>query len=214
MRISQQTPTLLTVKTGKRKRLFALGLFLLVAGLLIVSLLRIRPLSGTDLRPPRLIFQQEQTLEPESEIGKDATFRFAYQITKQTTSGLRPIIFLGVLGLIAGLTILLGPNRSDTVIFDKANKRLTLKQPRWFFRSEIETYPFEDIAEVRVERDRSSGTNNMNNYGVNLVLSHSQGTPLTNNYIHYKTVFPLSQSYRQDYQSSQTMVDTILNFIQ
>jgi hypothetical protein len=87
-----------------------------------------------------------------------------------------------------------------------------LKQPRWFFRSKIEMYPFHNISEVRVERDRASNRDKQN-FGVNLVLSHSEGVPLSRDFVHYKTVFPLSESYRYDYDSAQNVANSISAFM-
>jgi hypothetical protein len=113
---------------------------------------------------------------------------------------------------MVGLIILVGPYRSTKTTFDKSQQQVTLKQPRWFFRSKVEVYPFQNIAEVRVERDRFTRRKNRN-YGVSLVISHSEGAPLSDNYVHYKTVFPLSESFRYDYERARSVVDRINTFI-
>ncbi|MCP4681642.1 MAG: hypothetical protein GY864_04855 [Desulfobacterales bacterium] len=218
MKIASQTSTVLTVKTGDKTKLFILGLIILVVGLLIVSLIKVEPVGQVDFESSSESLHQEEDAsieEPEaySPSIPEISFRLAYRTGQLMVSGVRPIVILGVVGVIVGLFILVGPNRNKTIKFDKSQQQVSLKEPRWFFRSKVEKYSFEDISEVRIERDRSPGNEGDKNYGVNLVFSHSEGVPLTRNYIHYKTVFPLSEAYRYDYESAQDMVTHIRTFL-
>ncbi|MEM7344055.1 MAG: hypothetical protein AAF485_07420 [Chloroflexota bacterium] len=216
MKITTDTPTTLVVKTNHRTRRLVFGIVILLAGLLVVSFVRIRILSDAELRPQGTLFQQDEDFDVAiDEAGKDATFRFAYYVSKRSTDGVRPIIALGVLGIIGGLIITLGPSRSEIVYFDKNQQQITVKRPRSFFRTEAEQYKFADISEVRVERNRANSyTKSEDSYGVNLSISHSEGKPLTKNYINYKTVIPLSDSYRYPYDTAQVVVDRILAFLE
>jgi hypothetical protein len=60
MRIAKQTPTVLTIKTNEKTKLLISGVVILVVGLLIVYLLRIQPLSQSDLQFSRLLSQQQE----------------------------------------------------------------------------------------------------------------------------------------------------------
>ena len=106
----------------------------------------------------------------------------------------RAVVAGALLAALLGLIIILSPFDSSTASFNKATRRVTLKKPRWFFRSEVETHPFDTIAEVNVEQNRSANRKERT-YGVNLVIGHSEGLPLSRNYTYYITVFPLSASF-------------------
>ncbi len=213
MKITNETTTTLTVKTHDRTLLWIFGIILLLAGILIVTFIRARTLTVDELRPPQLIFQTDPDAVPLEDIGKDATFRFAYDVTQRTVAGRRPFILLGALAVIGGLIIVLGPHRGSTFVFDKDQQSLTMKHSRSFFRTHTEQVPLGDISEVRVERDRARNSKNGQNYGVNLVVSHTEGTPLTRNYINYKTVHPLSAGFHFDYEQCQALVDRIWGFV-
>ncbi len=218
MRIARQTSTVLTVKTGDKTRLFILGLIILAVGLVIVSVTKVKPVAQAYFEPPNESLHQEEDTsveEPESNNPSlpEISFQLAYRTGQLIVSGVRPIFILGAVGVFGGLFILMGPNRNKSIKFDKSKQQVSLKEPRWFFRSKVEKYPFEDISEIRVERDRSPGNAGDRNYGANLVFSHSEGVPLTRNYVHYKTVFPLSEAYRYDYESAQDMVTHIRTFL-
>ena len=216
VKITKQTSTELVIKTRNRILVFLIGAILLVVGLLLVSLIRVQPLSAEELRPPILFFELEEEgpkneADIENPSAANASYRLAYYFGQLTGHGLRPLIAFGIAGILVGLVIIVGPYRRTVVRFNKAQQRLTLKQPRWFFRSKTEVHSFDDLADVRVERDRLNSDDN--SYGVALVFSHYEGTPLSPNFVQYKTVFFLSESLRYDYERARNMVDSINAFV-
>ncbi len=217
MRITKQTPTKLIVKTNEKINLLIFGLVILALGLLVVYLVNVPPLTQDDLTLSRLLSQQQEgdaLDEPEvrnSSVAKTA-FKLAFYLSQLLFNRERPVILVALLGIMAGFIILLGPYRSAKTTFDKSQQQVMLKQPRWFFRSNIEVHPFQNISDVRVERDRYTNKKNRR-YGVSVVISYNEGAPLSKNYIHYKTVFPLSESFRYDYERARKVVDRINAFI-
>lgn len=217
MKIARQTPTELTISSNHYARLRLLGLALLVTGLLVLFVVRVQPLGQPELQDPSLL-RQQQAGRPEvkpdfqepspSETG----YRFARYVGQSLLYQERPLLAAAALGIIAGLVIMAGPFGRRLAEFDAGQRQVVFKQPDWFFRSRQESYAFEDISEVRVERDRA-GRRNERNYGVSLVIGHSEGAPLSRSYIFYKTVFPLSDSFRYDYQSAREIADQIRAFI-
>ncbi len=216
MKVTKETPTQLSIQTRSRLGLRLLGLFLLLGGLLVFFVVRLQPLSQADLQDPSLLVQQQAT-QPEAEPSfqepsiLETGFKLANYAGRLIFTRERPALVASLLALVAGLVFLTGPFGSAGALFDKAERRVSLKQPDWFFRSRTESYPFEDICEIRVERDQA--TNKKNNYGVNMVIGHSEGRPLSRNYVYYKTVFPLSESFRYDYKSAQKVADRINTFV-
>jgi hypothetical protein len=216
MKITKQTSTELVIKSRNRALVFTIGVILLLTGVLLVTLIRVRPLSAEELRPPIPFFQLEAEgpkteADVENPSTANASYRLAYYFGQLTGQGLRPLIACGGVGILVGLAIIAGPYRRTVVKFDKAQHHLTLKQPRWFFRSKTEEHSFDDLADVRVERDRLNTREN--SYGVTLVFSHNEGAPLSPNFIQYKTVFFLSESFRYDYGRARDMVDSIKSFL-
>ncbi len=218
MRVAKQTPTLLVIKAGAKTKLLAFGLIVLVAGLLAVTLVRIRPITPEEASLPDLLESQQQVPSAESGIQTSSPagyggLSFVHYVGQLLFTEQRPVVPLGVLGIIVGLLIVVGPHYNQSLILDKTRQQVILKEPRSFFRSKIETYSFEDIAEVRVVRDRSATGKTDRNYRVDLVINHSEGIPLTPNYIHYVEVFPLSQAYKYGQKEAQTIVDRIQTFL-
>jgi len=213
MRIAKESTTVLTVSANKHARLRLAGFVALGLGLAVIFLVRVQPLDLLDLQEPALLRQQQEgqpELEPDfaepsiSETG----YRLAFYFGRLLFTRERPVVVVALLGVITGLFILAGPYHSRKATFNKARQQVTLKEPRWFFRSKVEVHSFEQISEVRVERDWTTGGSERN-YGVNLIISHSEGAPLSSDYIHYKTVFLLSESYKYNYQMARDMVDRI-----
>ena len=217
MKITKQTPTILTIKSNKHLKLLIFGTVVLALGLLIIVLVRVQPLRQSDLQVSKLFYLHQESADsynPDAQNPSLAAtgFRLTYYTGRLLFTRERPVVVLALLALIAGLLILIGPFRSQVVKFDKSQQRVELKQPRWFFRSHQERYPFQQISGVSVERERAS-TKKERNFGVNLSISHSEGTPLSRNYVHYITVVPVSQSYRYDYDRAKTMVEQIKKFL-
>ena len=217
MRIAKQTPTLLIVKTNERRLLLTIGAILLLVGLLITIVVRIQPLNQRELHLSSLFYYQQEgaaSFEPEAQQSSvaDTGFRLAYYVGRLSFTRERPIVALALVSIIAGFIIVVGPSRSETTTFDKAQQQVMLQQPGWFFRSKVESHPFQKVSEVRVERDRSN-TRKGQNFGVSLVINQSEGIPLSRNYIHYKTVYPLSGSYDYDYESAKNVVEQIQKFM-
>lgn len=217
MRIVKQTPTILTIKSNKRLKLLIFGVVIFVLGLLTIILVRVQPLRQSDLQLSKIFYSQQENTDsfnPEAQnLSLQAVgLRLTYYTGRLMFTRERPVVILALLGLIVGFLILIGPTRNQVVKFDKAQQQVELKQPRWFFRSHDETYPFARISEVSVAREQAL-TKKERNFGVNLSISHSDGLPLSKNYVHYKTVFPVSQSYNYDYDRAKTMVDHINTFL-
>lgn len=217
MKIAKQTPDKLVIKTNSRAALLIIGILLLIAGILIVALIRTRPLTFYDqLTPSLFLLQHVDNPATDSEIEpistNEASYRIANYVGQLMFIRERPIITIAVISIVVGGVILLGPFWGTKVIFDKANQQVRLKQARWFFRSAVERHAFSEVYDVRVERDRSKNRS-AKNFGANLVFSHHEGAPLSRDYVNYKTVFPLSESFRYDYQSAETIVNTIRAFM-
>lgn len=217
MKIAKQTPEKLIIKTNSRGRLLVIGALLVFVGALIIALIRVRPVTFQDLQTPSLFsLQHVDNPATDSEIETISTNEAGYRIANYVGQLIfireRPIISLAVISIVVGAFIVLGPFWGTKVTFDKANQQVQLKQARWFFRSAVERYPFSQVYEVRVERDRSKDRSDKN-FGANLVLSHHEGAPLSRDYVHYKTVFPLSESFRYNYQSAEAIVNTIRAFM-
>ncbi len=217
MKIAVHTPDKLVIKTNSKTRLLVIGVLLVMAGGLIMALIRVRPVTFQDLQTPSLFLQQQvDNPATDSEIETVSTNEAGYRIANYVGQLLfireRPFVTLAVISIVVGGVILLGPFWGTRLTLDKANQQVQIKQPRWFFRTTVEQYPFSEVYEVRVERDRLHSKSDRN-FGANLVFSHYEGAPLSRNYVHYKTVFPLSESFRYDYQSAEAVVNTIHNFM-
>lgn len=217
MKITKQTPDKLVIKTNSKAALLIIGLLLLVAGSLIMALVRTRPLTFRDQLPPSLFaLQHIDNPATDSEIEKISTNEAGYRIANYVGQLVfireRPIITVAIISIVIGALILLGPYWGTRITFDKAKQQVQLKRARWFFRSAVERHPFSQVYEVRVERDRAKNRSDKN-FGANLVFSHHEGAPLSRDYVHYKTVFPLSESFRYDYQSAEAIVNNIRAFM-
>ena len=180
-------------------------------------LIRQQPLTQQDLEDPRLLaLQQEDKVGADLEFEQPSTATTSYKLAnyfgRLMLTRERPLILIALLAVLGGLIVLIGPYRSTIAAFDKTAKQATLTKPRWFFRSHKEIYPFQAITEVRVERERTTRRRGRN-FGVNLIISHSDGVPLTRNYVHYKTVFPLSEALRYDYETAREVADGIKLFM-
>ena len=217
MRITTQTPDKLVITSHAKTTLLVIGALLVVVGGVTLVFIRTRPVTFQDLQPPSLLMQQQDDnpatdseIEPIS--ANEAGYRIANQVGHLLFGRERPVIVLAGIGIIAGGCILLGPFWGTKVTFDKAQQQVQIKQARWFFQSAIDEHPFSELHEVRVERDRTANQSDKN-YGASLVFSHHEGAPLSRNYVHYKTVFPLSESFRYDYSSAETIVNSIRAFV-
>ena len=217
MKIAKQTPTILTVKSNKHLRLLVFGIAIFALGLLAIIVVRVQPLRQSDLQVSKLFYFQQESADsfnPDTQTPSLAAtgFRLTYYTGRLIFTRERPVVVLALVGLIAGLLILIGPFRGQVVTFDKSRQQVELKRSLWFFRSHVEIYPFRQISEVSVERERAS-TKSERNFGVILSISHSEGAPLSRNYVHYKTVHPVSQSFRYDYNRAKTMAERIQTFL-
>jgi hypothetical protein len=217
VRVASQTSTELRISTNDKVWLFILGVLMLGLGTMLLILIQVQPLTRRDLQDPTLLVQQQQ-LEPELKPDfeepsvSEAWYRLLLHLGRSIFIRERAVVGGALLAVLFGLIIILGPFDSTTASFDKATRQVTLKKPRWFFRSDVETYPFDTIAEVRVERDRSAGRNDQT-YGVNLVIGHSEGLPLSRNYTYYRTVFPLSASFKYGYDQAQAIAERVRTFM-
>lgn len=214
MKIIRQTATMLTIKANPKTGRLALGVLMLVIGLLVVSFVRVRTLREEELIFPRIAERLEARAEDPAlavPSSSEISIRLAYRLSKLSTDGARPFIALAILSIIVGGVLIMGPNRSQTFIFDKSKQELSIKEPRPFLRSHINTYQLNNISAIRVDRDHSP--KGQGDYGVSLVVSHSEGLPLNRNYIHYKKIFPLSQSYHYDQQSAQKIAERLMDFL-
>jgi hypothetical protein len=217
MKVVKQTPTILVVKAGAKTSLLIWGAIILLAGILAIALIRVDPLTYIDAHAPALIRASQETDPSDSQLRAPSTgyagLNLAHYVGELLFAKTRPFVALGILGVIVGLFIVLTPHHNRSVVLNKAAQQVILKQPKWFFRSKAERCSFQDVSEVRVERDRETAGRSEKNYRVALVISHSEGAPLSRNYIHYKTVFPLSETYRYDYKSAREVVDRIHTFL-
>ncbi|MDM8520811.1 hypothetical protein QUF64_12245 [Anaerolineales bacterium HSG6] len=206
------------VETHNSAATVTLAVILLVIGLLVLIFVRVDPLKQSDLQFAEMINAQQEgsdSFNPETQNSSmEATgFRLAYYVGRLTFTRERPIVILALLSVMAGFIMVTSPSRSlfsQVVTFDKSKDEVEIKQPRWFFRSHVETYLLQKISEIRVERERDT-TKNRQRFSVNLIISHSEGKPLSRNYVHYKTVIPIRQS--PDYDSAEKLAQEIREFL-
>ena len=114
MRITKQTATTLTIKSNKRLRLFIFGIFIFGLSLLTLILVRVQPLSQRDLQFSRLLYYQDESADsfnPDTQntTVADTDFRLAYYTGRLLFTRERPLMVLALLGLTAGLVILISP---------------------------------------------------------------------------------------------------------
>lgn len=217
MRVAYQTPTELRISTNDKVWLFILGIMMVGLGTMLLILIQVQPLTRRDLLDPTLFVQQQQ-LEPELEPDfeepsvSETWYRLLLHVGRSIFLRERAVVGGALLVVLLGLIIILGPFDSTTASFDQAARQVTLRKPRWFFLSEVETYPFDTIAEVSVEQNRSADRSDQT-YGVNLVIGHSEGLPLSRNYTYYRTVFPLSASFKYDHDQAQAIAERIRAFM-
>ena len=217
MKITTQTPTTMIIKTDGRTVLLGVGVTLLVVGLLVNVLVRVEPLTYLDAAAPDLIEASQDRDPADSQLRAPSTgyagLNLAHYVGQLMLSKQRPLLPLGLVSLLVGLFILAGPHYSRTVTLDKAGQQITLTRPRWFFLTKTETYPLQNISEVRAEWDRERTRRSDRKYRVELVIGHSEGTPLSHDYLFYKTVYPLTESYRYDWDKAQGIADEIQGFL-
>jgi hypothetical protein len=213
MKIITDTPGQLTVKLVKRPGWLILGLALLAVGLAIIIWVKPQPLAPVKADILSMLRQQAEDprLEPDYQppsVGGVSLDLVGYTVGALFSGG-RWLFLLGVASLLAGGTMALSPaGRSRKVSFSASPGQVSLTRPGWFFRSRTESYPFRNIAEARVERNPTFTGPAETCYRVCLVISHSEGTPLSPNFVSYKTVVPFSR-YRYDYHTCQKVVDRI-----
>ncbi len=216
MRVSKQTDSKLVVKTNEKRLLRFLGLLALVGGVAVNLYVGVSLPGLDELQPPTLFaYQQDGTPGVEGEVAAEAdsaVFQFGNYIGLMLLARERLWTTLGSVAMLAGALILLGPYRPTVTTFDTKKRQVTVKQPRWFFRSKRDTCPFHNISAIRVERDRVR-TKPGRCFGANLIISHSEGRPLSEDYVHYTTVFPLSEQYRYDYPTAQAVVNRVQSFL-
>jgi len=223
MRIVKQTSTNLIIKSSDKTRLLLLGVAVLIIGLLVMALslepvtLGLGVIGQDDFVLPDLYRQFDEDTNPEElfdqltqgEIGIELAYHAGRVLVSQGC-----FLFFGVFGMIAGVIILLGPNRNQKFTLDKVQQQMKVKRPRWFFRSSTAVYNLQDVSNVRVERDRMARSKKERRYRVHLVANQSEGVPLTPNYIQYVEVLPLSEAYRYDKEKAQNTADRIRAFLQ
>jgi hypothetical protein len=216
MRIARQTRSKLVVKTNERWLLRSLAWLALIVGVTIIALFGVHQPGLDELQTPTLFtYQQDGTPGVEGEVEAQAStgaFKFAQYLGLLLLGRERLWTTLAGLAIITGVWVMLGPYRPITAVFDLSQQRVRVKQPRWFFRSKIDVFPLDNVSEVRVERDRLR-RKAANCFGAMLIISQSEGVPLTRDYVHYKTAFPLAKPFRYTYQTTQLLVDRIQGFL-
>ncbi len=217
MKITTQTPTTMVVKAGGKAGLLATGVILLVVGLLVIVLVRVEPLTYLDAAAPDLIKASQERDPADSQLRAPSTgyasLNLAHYVGQLLLSRQRPLLLLSLMAVLAGLFILAGPHYSRTISLDKTGQQVILTRPRWFFLTRTETYPLQNIFEIRADWDRERTRRAGRKYRVELVIGHSEGTPLSRDYLFYKTVFPLTESYRYDRETAQGIVAEIRGFL-
>jgi|GEM_PF-2329581 len=217
MKITTQTPTTMVVKAGGKAGLLATGVILLVVGLLVIVLVRVEPLTYLDAAAPDLIKASQERDPADSQLRAPSTgyasLNLAHYVGQLLLSRQRPLLLLSLMAVLAGLFILAGPHYSRTISLDKTGQQVILTRPRWFFLTRTKTYPLQNIFEIRADWDRERTRRAGRKYRVELVIGHSEGTPLSRDYLFYKTVFPLTESYRYDWETAQGIAAEIRGFL-
>ena len=217
MKISAQTSTTMVIEAGGRIGLLVAGIALVVMGLLVILLVRAEPLTYLDAAAPDLIKASQERDPADSQLRTPSTgyasLNLAHYVGQLILSKERPLLLLSAIAVLVGLVSLAAPHRSRTITLDKARQQVTLTRPRWFFMTRVETYPLSSISAVRADWDRARRQPTDRKYRVELVIGHSEGVPLSHNYLFYKTVYPLTESYRSNRETAQEMVDQIRGFL-
>jgi hypothetical protein len=174
-------------------------------------------LTYLDAAAPDLIKASQERDPADSQLRTPSTgyasLNLAHYVGQLLLSRERPLLLLSALAVLVGLVSLAAPHRSRTVTLDKARQQVTLTRPRWFFLTRVETYPLSSISTVRTDWDRARRQPTDRKYRVELVIGHSEGAPLSHDYLFYKTVYPLTESYRSDRETAQEMVAQIRGFL-
>lgn len=213
MKITDQQPTLLTIKTDTDADLTRYAWILVLVSLLILvgfiigrTTGQIPPLNEIDL----VLHSGEQPAEAHVS-GGDVFFKLMYRVGRIISNPFRLVVVLALFGLIVGSTILIRPGLSKRITFDTAEQRVTIKGRTWLLRPVVEQYALQNVADIRVERSTAKHGDAI--YRAILVLSVSEGVPLTNSYVHSIKVFPFSQAYRYSQPVVQAVVERIHTFL-
>jgi hypothetical protein len=217
MKIVEQTSTKMVVKADARTVLIVLGVIIVIGGILVGLMVRIEPLTYSEVDAPALIKASQDKNPSDSQLQTPSTgyagLNLAHYVGQLLFNKQRPIVPLGFVAIAVGLFILIGPHYGQKITLDKTGQQVVLSRSKWFFRSQVESYPLQNISEVRAEPDREALGRSDRKYRAELVISHSEGLPLSRDYIYYRTVFPLTKAYHYDYAQAQEIVDEIRTFM-
>ena len=206
----QESPTELTIKSFARTRRLVLAIVLLLLGLLIVFAVPVRLLQMRDIEPPPIRILRERGFDPPTSA--ELLARLSDESGRTLIRGQRPILLPGILSLIAGAALLFSYTTGQTITFDKPSRQVSIKQSHRPFRVQTSRFDFDDITDIRVDRNRSYLSKGSNNYTVRLTFDlNGPNTEKPSDFV-YKRQCLLSR-YKLDQTRAQAMVDRVSAFV-
>lgn len=208
----------LTITSFSHTPRLVVGLTLLLVGLLIIfaifmRLIHIRSLvseSWTEL--PQSIEMTDDLTEDDLTPG-EVFVLILYGGARSLTREQRPVVALAILTAIVAAAILAGCKRSQIATFDRSKQQVTIIQPDRFFRAKVLQYPFEAIAAIRIDRDRSFLSRAERSYRVQLEIDLQDAAAKEQSDFIYKKVYPLS-SYNHDQAWAEDTFAELEAFVQ
>ena len=206
----QESPTRLTIKSFAHTRRLILAIVLLLVGLGIVFAVPYKLLHMQEIALPPIQVLKERSVAPLSP--GELLARLSDEGGRTVIRGQRPFLLAGFLSLIAGAGILFGYTTGQTVTFDKANRQISIKQPYRLFRTQTSHYGFDDLVDIRVERNRAFLSQGTRNYTVRLEFYlHDPDVKKPSDFVYKK--WCLLSRYRLDHSRAQGIVAQISTFV-
>lgn len=206
----QESPTRLTIKSFAHTRRLILAVVLLLVGLSIVFAVPYKLLQMQEVELPPIQVLKERGIDPPSP--GEFLARLSDEGGRTVIRGQRPFLLAGFLSLIAGAGILFGYTTGQTVTIDKINRQISIKQPHRLFRTQTSHFDFEDLAAIRVERNRAFLSQGTRNYTVRLEFYvHGPDVKKSSDFVYKK--WCLLGRYRLDQSHAQDIVAQISTFV-
>lgn len=206
----QETDNQLVIRSLAGRRRLIIGLTLLVLGLCVtfaifLRLVRIRTLIAEELTQLPQVAQSEEI--PSS---GEVVIRLGYEGVRRFSRGPRPVVALAILSSISGLVILARYQPGQVTTFDKIGRQIILVEPDRFFRPQVSHYPFDAIAAIREERDRSYSRIGDDVYSVQVEIDLNAATQTESDFVYRKPIVLTQFSHSRDW--AQALINKIEAF--
>lgn len=206
----QESPTQLTIKSFARTRRLILAIVLLLLGLLIVFAVPAKLLQMREIEPPPIRILRERGFDPPTPA--ELLARLSDESGRTLIRGQRPILLPGILSLIAGAVLLFSYTTGQTIIFDKPSRQVSIKQSHRPFRTQVSHFDFDDITDIRIDRNRAYLSKGPNNFTVRLEFDLNNPDAIQPSDFVYKRQWLLTR-YRLDQGEAQAIVDRVNAFV-